>query len=204
MQNLLSKTLLSLAIVFMVASPTVAQQTAPVDELLGKLEGVQKQRKDLAAEAEKLAKDIRERLKGQSERLKELTGLSLPDEKPPAPVIPDNDPLKAKVAAAFKADPGALDQKMRDAIQLMGVYAAAKELKPADNPSIATVADLIARVRNLGTAPAASQLAGTRKVIGDEFAAVLKSPAEPMTADKWKAALELFARIESALDEVTK
>jgi len=198
-QKILSQALFSLAVLSLVPSFALSQTTS-VDDLLSKLDGVQKQRAELAKQATDLAKEIRDRLKTQGETLAELTG-SVPTPVPPPHV---NDPLRAKVVAAFAADPGDAVQKKKDAVQLSAFYSAAKDLKPDANSSLAMVGDLIARVRSLGPQLGSDRIPGTRKVIADELTAVLKSPTEPMTAELWRVALETFGRIEAALDEVGK
>lgn len=123
---------------------------------------------------------------------------------PPAPV----DPLKAKVAAAFKAD-APTDQasaaaKRLDAISLQGLYLAAVDGKLAEDPTLTTVGDLLERVRKVGNTLAAGKLAGTRQAIAEELAAVLKSTTAPLTETSRKAAHDSFVRIAAALNAVVE
>jgi hypothetical protein len=190
-----------------VVHATAAGQPPPVDSLLEKLDGVQKQRAELSKQADDLTKEIRSRLRSMASKLEELTGQVV---NPPSPVTPPGpapvpaDPFRKKIADAFSLDPGQPSQKKADAVQLAALYSVAVDQKLADDPALTTVGQLIARVRSAGQTLAADRLAGVRKVIGDEMAAVLKDPSLELTPDKRKAASELFARIETALDEVAK
>jgi hypothetical protein len=198
--------LASLVLLFVVHA-TAAGQSPTVDSLLEKLDGVQKQRAELSKQADDLTKEIRSRLRAMASKLEELTGQVV---NPPSPVNPPGpapapvDPFRKKIADAYSLDPGQPSQKKADAIQLAALYSVAVDQKLADDPALATVGQLIARVRSAGQTLAADRLAGVRKVIGEEMAAVLKDPALELTTDKRKAASELFARIETALDEVSK
>lgn len=192
------KTLSALAVVSLVASAS-AQEPAPASPhtTIAQLKTALKQRDDAAKLVAELTSQFKEQMKSLNKAFDELSGT-------PTPIVPVNDPLKAKIAAAFAADAGTSAAKKADAVTLSGIYSAAVDLKLADDQSFATVGALVTRVRSIGTGLAADRLPGVRKAIGEELTAVLKSPETPLTKELREAAAAAFARIEAALDEVSK
>ena len=199
MKNANTKTVLAVAILFVVPSWATAQDT--VDVLLKQLDAVVKQQVELAQKRADLAKDIAGRLKLLQAEFDRLNG-NQPAPPPPAP--PVDDPLAKKVKDAFLADVTQLDVKRADAVKLAALYEVAVEQKLCDDPTITTVKQLIDRIRAAGTVLAADRLAGVRKVLAEEMAAVLKSPDAPMDDQKRKDAHALFIRIGAALDAVSQ
>jgi hypothetical protein len=191
----------AMVILLMVASSAVAQEPASVDSLLDKLAATKKQQVELSKLANDLTAEINTRLLDLQKRLAEINGVPVPIPPSPPPV---NDPLKAKIATAFAADPGTLADKKADAGKLSALYSVAVEQKLADDPTLTTVGQLIARVRAAGASLAADRLPAVRKVISEELTAVLKSPDTTLDPAIRSGATAAFARIEAALDEVSK
>lgn len=182
------------------AAPAVAQvPPADVDAQLSKLAEKRRLQSDLAKETAELVGQIQTQLLDFQKRLAQLTGPPLP--LPPPPI---DDPLKGKLAAAFKADPGDVAAKKLDAAKLAGTYSAAVDKNLAAIPELKTAGELIERVRSLDESLPADRLPGVRKLIAAELAAVFKAHATPLTEDLRAAAAALFARIEAALDDVNK
>lgn len=199
----LSTYLPAVVLVSLVASTAVGQEPASVDALLDKLAATKKQQVELSKLANELTGEIQTRLLALSKRLAEINGAPLP--MPPGPIVPPvNDPLKAKIATAFAADPGTIAEKKADAVKLSGLYSVAVEQNLADDRTLTTVGQLINKVRSIGASLASDRLPGVRKVIGEELTAVLKSADTPLDAGLRAAATGVFARIEAALDEVSK
>lgn len=182
------------------AAAAVAQSPpADVDAQLSKLAEKRRQQSDLAKETAELVGQIQTQILDFQKRLAGLT--NPPSPMPPAPI---DDPLKGKVAAAFKADPGEAAAKKLDAAKLAGLYSAAVEKNLALNPDLKTAGELVERVRSLDGPLDAERLPGVRRLIAAELAAVLKSHATPLTDEIRAAAGVLFVRIEAALDDVSK
>lgn len=200
--NRVTKTLAGL-VAFLLVGLASAQEPANVDALLDKLAAAKKQQAELSKLANELTGEIQNRLLALNKRLAEINGAPLP--MPPGPVVPPVvDPLKSKIATAFAADAGTPADKKSDAGKLAALYSVAVDQKLADDATLTTVGGLIARVRAAGTSLAADRLPGTRKVIGDELTAVLKSADTPLTPELRASATGIFSRIEAALDEVAK
>lgn len=205
----IAKTALPILAVFLVSSWTSAalraQDEKPsVDDQLTKLAAVKKQKADLLKQVADLDKsavalvlDIQEQLRQLGRRLEEINGTPIP-----VPVNP-TDQLKARIRAAYDADPGSPADKRQWAIELAGYYSAAVESKLADDHTITTAGQLIERIRKTTTLDR-SKLTGARTVAGQEIAAVLGTIESPLDDTKRKAVTVLFQRIESAFDEVTK
>lgn len=200
-----AKALSSLVAVLVVTSSS-AQETAPtLESMYEKLKANRSSEAELRKKIAALEVERAEIGAAAKKELERLTGLYKELVGPPVPLPPPpNDALKGRIATAFSADPGTLADKKADAVKLSGLYAAAVQVKLADDPTVTTVGQLIARVRTLGAQLAADRLPGTRKVIGDEMAAVLKDPTATLDKTSREAAALLFARIEAALDEVAK
>lgn len=181
------------------AGSAVAQSPpADVDAQLARLAEKRRLQADLAKETADLVGQIQTQLLDLQKRFTALAG-------PPLPMpVPVNDPLKQKLAEAFKADPGEASAKKIDAAKLAGTYAAAVEKNLAAQADLKTAGDLIDRVRSLDGPLDAERLPGVRRLIASELAAVLKSHATPLTDEIRTAAGVLFVRIESALDDVSK
>lgn len=183
---------------------------ASVDGLLDKLAETKKQQADLAKTATDLTSEIRARLRAMNQRLEELAGPTpgpgpAPGPNPgPGPAPAPTDPLAVKISAAFKADAGELPAKKSDAAALAALYSVAVEQRLAEDATLQTAGDLIGRIRAAGASLAAERLTGTRRVIGEELAALLKSADTPLTPESRKAATALFVRIEAALEECAK
>lgn len=193
-------------------TPLRAQDEKPsVDDQLTKLAAVKKQKADLLKQVAELDKtaaalvlEIQDQLRQLGRRLEEINGTPLPPgPTPPGPVNPPADPLKARIRAAYDADPGSPADKRQWAIELSGYYSAAVESKLADDRTITTAGQLIERIRKTTTLDR-TKLTGARTVAAQEIAAVLGTIDTPLDDAKRKAVTTLFQRIESAFDEVTK
>lgn len=189
-----------LAMVFLSVVATSAPAVDPtVDEMLGTLAGVVKQQAELAKQRADLAKAIGDKLKELQAKFDEINGKK-PDPVPP-PVV---DPLTKKVTDAFAADAGQTDAKRADAMKLAALYSVAVEQKLHEDKTLATVKQLIERIRSAGETLANDRLLGVRKVIAEELSAILKSPDAALDDSRRKAAGELFVRIEAALEALAK
>lgn len=190
---------LAIWVLFVTSSGASAfAQTPPadVDAQLTKLAEKRKLQNDLQKETADLVVQIQSQLLAFQKRLVDLNS-------PPAP-MPLNDPLKTKLAEAFKADGGDLNTKKLDAAKLAGIYSAALEKKVAQLPELKTAGDLIEKVRSIDQSLTTDRLTNVRTLIAAELTAILKSHSTPLTDELRSASAALFARIEAALDDVSK
>lgn len=112
--------------------------------------------------------------------------------KPPAPP----SPLRAKLKAAYDADPGLPAVKEATRADLVALYKAAGEV--ANDTTVTTTTQLQQRLRAAGQALAPDQLVGLRTAIAEEIASVLVPG--PLTLASRKAAVGTFGDIHDALD----
>lgn len=130
---------------------------------------------------------------GVSARVVVVVGDAPPGPKPPTP----NDPLRAKLKAAYDADTGA--DKSESVKLLVELY---KQLcdKVCPDATITTVGELLARSRDASAALLRpEQLAGVRRVVRDELAAIFPADGE-LTAEQRKRTGELFRRLATLLE----
>ncbi len=198
--SILASSLLLIAISLDAAEAVAQTPPADVDAQLSRLAEKRKLQAELQKETADLVAQIQTQLLNFQKRLGELNGPPLP--MPPLP--PPNDPLKAKIAEAFKADAGDLASKKLDAAKLAGTYSAAVEKNLALIPELKTAGDLIERVRSIDPSLGTDRLTNVRTLIAAELAAILKSHSTPLTDELRNAVAALFARFEAALDDVSK
>jgi hypothetical protein len=124
----------------------------------------------------------------------ELVGGTGP--KPPPP----SDPLKARLAAAFAADPAPASEKHGHAKDLAELYRQAAKLSASAD--VATAGDLLARVKAAAvTLVGADALKGVRSEAGKELG--LLFPADgPLSPEQRTRAAELFGRLATILDQL--
>lgn len=116
---------------------------------------------------------------------------------PPGPKPGPADPLRAKLKTAFDADTGA--DKGESVKLLVELY---KQLcdKVCPDATITTVGELLARSRDASAALLKpEQLAGVRRVVRDELAAIFPADGE-LTADQRKRTGDLFKRLAVILE----
>lgn len=122
-----------------------------------------------------------------------LVGGASPPPKPPTP----NDPLQAKLKAAYDADAGA--DKSESVKLLVELY---KQLadRVCPDASIATVGELLGRCRDAsGVLLKPEQLVGVRRVVAGELG--LLFPADgPLSDEQRKRSSELFKRLAATLE----
>ncbi len=112
---------------------------------------------------------------------------------PPAPVVPP-DPLAVAIRAAYLADPDPLKaDRIAERVEL---YAQAAKL--AASTDLATVGEVLGKVKEAGASLSGDALLGVRKLASAELAALFPgdSPLDAETRVKLAAA---FARIGAAL-----
>jgi len=111
----------------------------------------------------------------------------------PVPPVVVNDDFKDKLIAAAKKD-----NDKGSLVQLSAFYSAPVGQKLAQDTTITTVKDLIARIKVTSVLDA-GKVPNVRAVIGAQLAAQFK-PDQPLTAETRKQLVDLFAKIESTLD----
>lgn len=180
-----------------------AQEPKPsIEQLVGRVIELRKQRADLKKQEDAAVADLKAELKRLQELLAEL---DLPDVKPPVPPKPPADPLAAKLKAAFDADPPADPETKREYAKLLAaLYRAAEEL--ARDETVSTSGELLAQVSTaaaglLKDPPGMKKLAGTRKVVNAELAALLPTD-DTLTADQRAATAALFKKLAAILDTI--
>jgi hypothetical protein len=120
--------------------------------------------------------------------------------KPPQPK-PPGDPLRAKLKAAFDADPAPVERKREQAKDLAALYRAAAKL--AEDSAIPTSGELLRRVRDAGGNLVGSDaLKEVRRVVGHELSALLPTDA-PLSDSQRTSAAALFRKLAAILEELT-
>lgn len=120
-----------------------------------------------------------------------------PGPKPPEPKL---DPLKARLKAAYDADPAEPAKKQGQAKDLAELYRQAAALALRDD--VASSGELLRRVRDAaGTLVGADALKSVRTEVAAELKAVL--PADAALADEQrKAVADLFRKLAAVLDSL--
>jgi hypothetical protein len=132
---------------------------------------------------------------GEKRGVTTVVGAGSPQPPPPPP----NDPLRAKLKAAYDADPAA--GKAEAAKTLAELYRQAAAL--AADPAVRTAGDLLGRVKRAAEKLAPNALVGLRKVVAEELAGALPTDAgEDLTAAHRAAAAGLFGKLAAALDSI--
>lgn len=168
-----------------------------IDGIAGRISDIDKQTAELAKQRAALVGDLRTELKRIADVVEKLN-LNGPAPVPPVPV----DPLRAKLQAAYDADPAPVASRKSQALDLAALYRQAAAL--AQDATVATAGDLLTRVRDAGkTLVGADALKGIRTVAGAELGALLPTDV-PLTADQRTAAAALFAKLASTIEEVAK
>jgi hypothetical protein len=132
---------------------------------------------------------------GSNSRVVVIVGDAPPNPRPPAPPV---DPLKAKLKAAYDADPAPVAAKLESAKDLAALYRQAAQL--VVKPDVATAGDLLARVKTAASSlVGADALKGVRTVVAGELSVLF--PADgPLTDVQRQKAAELFTKLASILD----
>lgn len=123
-----------------------------------------------------------------------------PPPKPPAPPTPPTppappSPLRAKLQAAYAADPGDPARKEAARRDLVELYRVAVEV--AKDPQLATAVQLRDKLKAASTL-LATDLVGTRTAVAETVAAVV--PDAPLTDATRAAAAQVFREISDALN----
>jgi hypothetical protein len=138
---------------------------------------------------------------GEPARVVVVVGDAPPDEKPKPPPDPKpkppEDPLRAKLRAAFDADPGDASAKESARRDLVALYQQAAKL--ALDQTVTTTGELAARVKAAGQILAPGQLAGLRRAVGTEVGAVFPTDAA-LTGESRQQAAALYKKSAAALD----
>lgn len=122
-----------------------------------------------------------------------------PKPGPVDPVIPPTDPLTAKLQAAYKLDTRADAAKQVDLKDLVELYKQAAEF--ASKPDIASLAELVAKVKDAAKALGIEGLVDCRKAIADELKLAFANDAPFDDASRLKAKV-LFVKLSEALKNV--
>lgn len=189
MRRLLPCLVLALAAPAAAAEPSFPEDIAKLVELRKQKADVEKAEAALAAKLRAMHADL----------TKQLTDLGVIGPLPPAPPPKPADPLKAKLADAFKADRGTRDE----VLHLAELYRLSVKL--ARDPAVPSTAELLRRVREAGDGLLAdfgpNTLRGVRDVARVELLAALgKSDETPITDEERAAAADLFGRLAVILD----
>jgi hypothetical protein len=121
-----------------------------------------------------------------------------PNPKPPEP---PPGAFRAKLKAAFDADPAPPDLKREHAKDLAALYRAAAKL--AEDAAVPTSGELLRRVRDAGgTLIGTDALREVRRAAGSELSALLPTDA-PLSPAHRASAAALFRKLASILEELT-
>lgn len=179
-----------------------------IDATIDRIAELRRQRAELDKQEQAAVGELKVQLKSLNDRLDRLGVLGPPPKPPePAPPKPDPpDPLRAKLKAAFDADPAPASDRRAQALDLAALYRAAAAL--ARDEACATSGELLGRVteaagRLLADPPGGRKLAAVRKAAAAELAAVLPTDA-PLAPGSRAAAAALFERLAAALDELAR
>lgn len=112
---------------------------------------------------------------------------------PPAPVVPP-DPLAVAIRAAYLADPD--PEKATRLAERVELYAQAARL--AASTDLATVAEVLGKVKEAGASLSGDALLGVRKLASAELAALFPGDS-PLDADLRAKLAAAFARVGAAL-----
>ena len=169
-----------------------------VEQLVEKVAEYDRQQVEITKNRAQAVADLKAELK----RLQDLIDkLNLPDVGPkPVPPKPPEpaDPLRAKLRAAYDADPADAAQKRTHARDLAALYRQAAKL--AQDAAVATSGELLGRVRDAaGTLIGADALRECRRCVGAELGALLPTD-DALAPDQRKAAADLFTRLAAILD----
>jgi hypothetical protein len=187
-------------------APTLSAQDSPtpsVDSLVAKIGDLRKQR----AALDKAEAELRAQLTAELKRIADLVdklggGDVKPPDVKPKPPEPPADPLRAKLKAAFDADPLQLDKRRSAAADLAALYRQAAKL--AADPEVTTSGALLDRVRQAaGMLVGADGLRDVRRAAGAELSAILPTDAD-LTAEQRGATAKLFERLAAILEELGK
>lgn len=120
-----------------------------------------------------------------------------PNPKPPEP---PPDSLRAKLKAAFDADPAPPEAKREHAKDLAALYRAAAKL--AEDSAVPTSGELLRRVRDAaGTLVGPDALREVRRAAGRELSALLPTDA-PLAPTHRTSAAALFRKLATILEEL--
>lgn len=194
--------------------PHAAAQEPPkptppsIDATIDRITDLRRQRTELEKREQAAVGELKVQLKALNDKLDRL-GVLGPPPKPPEPAPPKPeppDPLKARLKAAYDADPAPVADRRAQALDLAALYRAAAAL--ARDEGCATSGELLGRVteaagRLLADPPGGRKLAAVRKAAAAELAAVLPTDA-PLAPGSRAAAAALFERLAAALDELAR
>lgn len=122
------------------------------------------------------------------------------EEGGPAPPPPGPDVFLEAVRAAYAADPDAAT-KREDMLQLAAVWRQAVGL--AKKPAVATVGELMGKVKEAAGTLAEGRLKGVRTRVGEELQTALAADINsPLTGAVQNKVVALFERIATALEKV--
>lgn len=195
-----------IAFALLLAAAGLARAQEPprpsVDALVEQVTGIRAKRADLDKQEATALAALKAELKRQSDLIDKLGGVG-PAPKPPDPKPPEPaDPLRAKLKAAFDADPAPLDARREQAKDLAALYRQAAML--AADPEVTTSGDLLRRVRDAaGTLVGVDALKDVRRAAGQELGGVLPTDAT-LTREQRTAVAALFAKLAATLEEVAK
>jgi len=115
---------------------------------------------------------------------------------PPTPPVPV-ETLESKIKAAYAANTSAT--KKADTVQLSAFYSATVGQKFAQDTTVKTAGELIAKIKVTAVLDA-TKLVEIRKLIGSELLAIVKTADTPLTSETRAKIVTLFAEIERVLD----
>ncbi len=178
--------------------PVAADPSPSVPELIAKVKELRLKEAEARKAREVAEAELKAEAKRQQDELDKLFGPT-PDPKPNPPKPPEPvDPLRAKLRAAFDADPAQLDIRRNSAKDLAELYRQASKLSA--DASVETSGDLLKRVRDASaTLVGADALRECRRVVAQELGALLPTD-EPLTDGQRKAVAELFGRLAVVLE----
>lgn len=183
-----------LAIAALVLCPTWAAAQEParpsIEQLVQRITDLRKQQAELKKQEDAAGAELKAELK----RLQDLLDALNIDPRPPKPA----DPLRAKLKAAYDADPADAAKKREQAKDLAALYREAAKLTL--DMAVPTSGELLARVKDAaGRMIGPNALVGCRKVKAAELGALLPTD-EPLTDAQRKAVAALFGKLADVLD----
>jgi hypothetical protein len=176
--------------------PLPSAPAPSVDELIERVESLDKQRTEIEKQRTAAIAELKARLKEIQDRLDRL---NIPTPKPPEPEPPKpNDPLATKLKAAFEADAAPAATKREHAKDLAALYRQAAKL--AADEAVPTSGELLRMVREAsGRLVGADALKDVRRVVAGELGELLPTDGA-LSGEQRKQAAALFAKLAAVLD----
>jgi hypothetical protein len=198
-------------------APLAAQQPPSIDATIDRIADIRAKRAELEKQEAAAVGDLKTLLKALNERIDKL-GLVDPPKPPPVPVPPTPppapvDPLKAKLKAAFDADPVQLDTRRSQALDLAALWKLM--VGKVEDKKITTASELRRQYKeaaaDLLKDPEPTEkvpkprvnLEDVRRCVAFELGVLLPNEGD-LTAEQRASVSALFAKLALCIEEIAK